>query len=139
MQVTHGASDSIFPAVRLVVPSRTLHIAGIAVLVLFVSWAVTSMSWLAIACGCAGLAYSAAMMIVPDLMPRLRLDAEKASADRVFRWSQRLMGVASVPLWTLVLRNRPIPFLPSRNVLLPVAIGVAVAVAFQIAGPRSRT
>jgi len=124
----------------LEIPDLRVHRAGLAVLALLAAWLLAPIAWLGWLAGTAGVVYSLLMVAVPRRMPRVRTGLEGPGTERWTLWGQRLLGLATLPLWVLVLQNRPVSLGLPRSIWMPVVIGLIAAVLFELAGgpPRPR-
>ena len=55
----------------------------------------------------------------------------------VLTWSHRLLGAAGIPLWIAAWRNH-VPHIPA-GILMPVGVGIAVAVAAELLSDRRQS
>jgi hypothetical protein len=120
--------------VRQRVPNPIVLWAGYLLAGGVLAWLVTGSRPLGMGCAVLGGLYSLLSIAFPGSMPRLEVEGLPRPPEGVVRWSHRLLGVAGIPLWIAAWRGDA-PHLPS-GLLMPIGVGVAVAVAAELLADR---
>lgn len=81
-------------------------------------------------CAGLGLGYALVSMVRPQLMPKMKTPGLPEVPERVALLSHRILGAASIPLWVMAWRNRPVHLPP--GIVMPVAVGIAAGVVAQM-------
>ena len=115
-------------------PSRLVLWSGYVLAGLVLAWLVTGQPSIGIACAVLGVLYSLVSILAPGFMPKLELEGLPRAPEAVVRWSHRILGAAGVPLWIAAWRGH-VPHIPS-GILMPVGVGVAVAIAAELMTDR---
>jgi len=122
---------------RQLVPSKLVLWAGYALAALALAWILTAMPELGRATAVLGGFYSLLSILLPSWMPRLEVEGMPRPSPAVLLWSHRLLGAAGIPLWFAAWRNR-VPHIPA-GILMPIGVGVAVAIAAELLSDRRQS
>ena len=122
---------------RQLVPSRLVLWAGYALAALALAWMLTGRPVLGLATAMLGGAYSLVSILLPGWMPRLEVEGVPRPSPTVMIWSHRLLGAAGIPLWVTAWRNH-VPHVPS-GILMPIGVGIAVAIAAELLSDRRQS
>jgi hypothetical protein len=109
--------------------------AGYALAGLVLAWLLTEKPLVGIACALLGGLYSAVSILAPGFMPKLEMKGLPQAPEAVVRWSHRILGAAGIPLWIAAWRGH-VPHVPS-DILMPVGVGVGVAIAAELMTHRA--
>lgn len=122
---------------RQLVPSRLVLWAGYALAALVLVWLLTGRAGFGLASAVLGGLYSLISILLPGWMPRLEVEGMPRPSRAVLMWSHRLLGAAGIPLWVAAWRNH-VPHIPA-GILMPIAVGVAVAIAVELLSDRRQS
>lgn len=117
-------------------PSRLVLYAGYALAGLVLAWLLTGLPVVGIACAAVGALYSVLSVLLPGWMPSVEVQGLPKAPEAVVRWSHRILGAAGIPLWVAAWRNH-VPHIPP-GILMPVGVGIAVAIAAELTRTRGQ-